>query len=127
MRWGFLSTIGDVVIFLLCCIDGKRGEQVKHHAIVKQLARHSPWAFMSDTLKIHKWVAFCLLNNDLVPQVLALRREQIQVECEHLACSSGRRTLEVLGGFLGLLKINLESCLHSIGFLGLSLGFLGFL
>jgi hypothetical protein len=36
MRWGFLSTlIGDVVLFLLCRVDGERGKQVKHDAIVK--------------------------------------------------------------------------------------------
>jgi hypothetical protein len=57
----------------------EHGEQVKHHAIVKQLAGHSPCAFMSDTLKIQLWVAFHLLDDNLVPQVLALRRKQIQL------------------------------------------------
>ncbi len=42
---GLLKYIGDVVLFLLCWIDGKCSEQVKHHAIVKQHARHPPWAF----------------------------------------------------------------------------------
>ncbi len=30
-----LKYVGDVVLFLLCCVDGKHGKQVKHHAIVK--------------------------------------------------------------------------------------------
>jgi hypothetical protein len=42
---GLLKYIGDVVLFLLCRVDGKRSEQVKHHTIVKRLARNSPWAF----------------------------------------------------------------------------------
>ncbi len=42
---GLLKYIQDVVLFLLSCIDGKRSEKVKHHAIVKRLARHSPRAF----------------------------------------------------------------------------------
>jgi hypothetical protein len=42
---GLLKYIGDVVLFLLCRVDGKRGGQVKHHAIFKLFARHSPWAF----------------------------------------------------------------------------------
>jgi hypothetical protein len=40
-----LKYIGDVVLFLLYCIDDKCSEQKKHQVIVKQLARHSPWAF----------------------------------------------------------------------------------
>jgi hypothetical protein len=39
---GLLKYIGDVVLFLLCPIDRERGEQVKHDAVVKQLARNSP-------------------------------------------------------------------------------------
>jgi hypothetical protein len=74
---GLLKYIGDVVLFLLCHIDGEHSEQVKHHATVKQLARHSPWAFMRDTLKIHIQVALRLLDNNLVPQVLALGRKQV--------------------------------------------------
>ncbi len=42
---GLLKYIGDVVLFLLCHVDGKHSEQVKHVANVKRLARHSPWAF----------------------------------------------------------------------------------
>jgi hypothetical protein len=42
---GLLKYVRDAVLFLLSCIDGKRSEKVKHHAIVKQVARHSPWAF----------------------------------------------------------------------------------
>jgi hypothetical protein len=42
---GLLKYVQDVVLFLLSCIDGKCSEKVKHHAIVKRLARHSPWAF----------------------------------------------------------------------------------
>ncbi len=42
---GLLKYIRDVVLFLLNCIDGKRSEKVKHHAIVKRLMRRSPWAF----------------------------------------------------------------------------------
>jgi hypothetical protein len=42
---GLLKYVRDVLLFLLSCIDGERSEKVKHHAIVKQLARHSPWAF----------------------------------------------------------------------------------
>ncbi len=45
---GLSEYILDVVLFLLCCIDGKRSEQVKHHTIVERLARHSPWAFQGD-------------------------------------------------------------------------------
>ncbi len=45
-----LKYIGDIVLFLLCCIDGERSEQVKHGAVVKRLAKHSPWAFQRDTL-----------------------------------------------------------------------------
>jgi hypothetical protein len=47
---GLLKYICDVVLFLLCCVDGECSEQVKHDAIVKRLARHSPWAFTRDTL-----------------------------------------------------------------------------
>ncbi len=47
---GFLEYIWDVVLFLLSCVDGKRSEKVKHDAVVKQFARHSPWAFQWDTL-----------------------------------------------------------------------------
>jgi hypothetical protein len=47
---GLLKYIGDIVFFLLCCLDGERGEQVKHVAVVKQLVRHFPWAFKRDTL-----------------------------------------------------------------------------
>jgi hypothetical protein len=86
-------------------------------------------------LKIHIWVAVRLLNDNLVPRVLDLGRKQIGIECKHLACSSGHRTLGVLGGFLGLHKIGLEISLNGvfghlgcfIGFLGHCLGFLGFL
>ncbi len=42
---GLLKYVQDVVLFLLSCIDGKHCEKVKHHAIVKRLARHSPRAF----------------------------------------------------------------------------------
>ncbi len=49
---GHLKFVQDVVLLLLSCIDGKRSEKVKHHAIIKQLARHSPWAFQCDTLKV---------------------------------------------------------------------------
>jgi hypothetical protein len=47
---GLLQYIQDVVLFLLCCIDGKHGEQVEQHTIVKQLAGHSPWACLRDIL-----------------------------------------------------------------------------
>jgi hypothetical protein len=47
---GLLKYIGDIVPFLLCRVDGKQGEQVKHDAAVKQLTRHSPWAFQRDAL-----------------------------------------------------------------------------
>ncbi len=30
---GLLTYIGDVVLFLLCRLDGKCGEQVKYHAL----------------------------------------------------------------------------------------------
>jgi hypothetical protein len=42
---GLLKYIGDVVLFLLNRVDGKCSEQVKHDAIVEQLAKRSPWAF----------------------------------------------------------------------------------
>jgi hypothetical protein len=43
---GLLKYIRDVlVLFLLSCVDGEHSEKVKHDAMVKQLARHSPWAF----------------------------------------------------------------------------------
>ncbi len=45
-----LKYIRDIVLFLLSRVDGVRGEKVKYHAIVKQLARHSPWAFQGVTL-----------------------------------------------------------------------------
>jgi hypothetical protein len=32
---GLLKYIGDIVLFLLCRIDGELGEQVKHDAVVK--------------------------------------------------------------------------------------------
>jgi hypothetical protein len=38
---GLLKYIRDVVLFLLSRIDGKHGEQVEQHALVKQLAGHS--------------------------------------------------------------------------------------
>jgi hypothetical protein len=44
--------ICDVVLFLLSHIDWKRGEKVKHHAIVKRLMRHPPWAVQRVTLKV---------------------------------------------------------------------------
>ncbi len=47
---GLLEYIGDVVLFLLSCVDGKRSEKVKHDTVFKQLARHSPWAFQRDAL-----------------------------------------------------------------------------
>ncbi len=47
---GLLKYIGDIVLFLLCRIDGERGEKVKHDAVVKRLLRHSPLAFRRDTL-----------------------------------------------------------------------------
>ncbi len=47
---GLLKYIGDIVLFLLCRVDGEHGEQVEHDAVIKQLARHSPWAFQRDTL-----------------------------------------------------------------------------
>ncbi len=76
----FLKYIRNVVLFLLSRVDQKHGEKVKHHAIVKRLTRHSPWAFQSVTLKVDVGVAFRLLADDLVPRVLALRRKQVQVE-----------------------------------------------
>jgi hypothetical protein len=45
---GLLKYICDIVHFLLSCVDGKRSEKVKHAAVVKLLARHSPWAFQRD-------------------------------------------------------------------------------
>ncbi len=45
-----LKYICDIVLLLLSRIDGERGEKVKHQAIVKQLTRHSPWAFQIATL-----------------------------------------------------------------------------
>ncbi len=47
---GLLKYIGDIVLFLLRCVDGNRSEKVKHDAVGKQLARHSPWAFQRDAL-----------------------------------------------------------------------------
>ncbi len=47
---GHLKYICDVVLILLCHVDEKHGEQVEVHAIVEQLARHSPWAFQRDAL-----------------------------------------------------------------------------
>jgi hypothetical protein len=64
---GLLKYSCDVVLFLLSCIDGEHSEKVKHDAIFKQLARHSPWAFKRDTLYVNKWVAIHLLADDLVP------------------------------------------------------------
>ncbi len=89
----FLKYTRDVVLFLLSCVNQKRGEKVKHHAIVNQLMRHSPWAFQSVTLKVDLGVAFRLLADDLVPRVLALRRKQVRIEQEHLACSNGHNSL----------------------------------
>ncbi len=60
-----LKYIRDIVLFLLSCIDRERGEKVKHHAIVKQLMGHSPWALQRVTLKVDVGVAFCLLADDL--------------------------------------------------------------
>ncbi len=45
-----LKYIHNIVLFLLSHVDGERGEKVKHHTIVKRLARHSPWAFQGVTL-----------------------------------------------------------------------------
>ncbi len=45
-----LKYICDIVLFLLSRVDGEHGEKVIHHAIIKQLARHSPWAFQSAIL-----------------------------------------------------------------------------
>ncbi len=45
-----LKYIHDIVIFLLSHVDGEHSEKVKHHAIVKRLARHYPWAFQGVTL-----------------------------------------------------------------------------
>jgi hypothetical protein len=39
---GLLKYIGDIVLFLLSCVDGKQSEKVKHDAVVKQLVRHCP-------------------------------------------------------------------------------------
>ncbi len=130
---GLLKYVRDVVLFLLSCIDGKRSEKVKHDTVVKRLARHSPWAFQWDTLKVHIWVAFRLLDNDLVPNVLALGRKQVQVEREHQVRGSGHCALSSLLGLLGLLKISLEASFHQVishcgrffSILGLWLGFLG--
>jgi hypothetical protein len=47
---GLPKYVQDVELFLLSCIDGKRSEKMKHHAIVKQVMQHSPWAFYLDTL-----------------------------------------------------------------------------
>ncbi len=47
---GFPKYIRDIVLFLLSSIDGKCSEKVRHDAIIKQLARHPPWAFQSVTL-----------------------------------------------------------------------------
>jgi hypothetical protein len=47
---GLLKYIGDILLLLLSCIDEKCTEKVKHDAVVKQLARHSPWAFQRDAL-----------------------------------------------------------------------------
>jgi hypothetical protein len=49
---GLLKYVQDLDIFLLSYINGKRSEKVKHHAIVERLARHPPWAFQGDTLKV---------------------------------------------------------------------------
>jgi hypothetical protein len=32
---GLLKYIGDILLFLLCRVDGECGEQVKHDAVVK--------------------------------------------------------------------------------------------
>jgi hypothetical protein len=47
---GLLKYILDVVLFLLSSIDGKCSEKVKNDAGIKQLARHSHWAFQRVTL-----------------------------------------------------------------------------
>ncbi len=47
---GLLKYIGDIVLLLQGCVDGKRSEKVKHDAVIKQLARHSLWAFQRDAL-----------------------------------------------------------------------------
>jgi hypothetical protein len=47
---GLPKSIGDIVLFLLSCIDGKRSKKVKHDAVIKGLARHYPWAFQRDAL-----------------------------------------------------------------------------
>jgi hypothetical protein len=39
---GLLKYIGDIVLFLLSCIDGKHSEKMKHDAVVKRHTRHSP-------------------------------------------------------------------------------------
>jgi hypothetical protein len=41
---GLLKYICDVVLLLLSCTDGKHGEKVEQHKIIKRLAGHSPWA-----------------------------------------------------------------------------------
>ncbi len=63
---GLPKYILDVVLFLLSHIDGKRSEKVKHHKILKRLARHYPWAFQRVTLIVDEWVTFHLLADDLV-------------------------------------------------------------
>jgi hypothetical protein len=72
---GLLKYIGDIVLFLLSCVNGKRSEKVKHDAVVKQLTRHSPWVFQRDALSVHIWVAFRLLADDLVPGAYLLSGE----------------------------------------------------
>ncbi len=100
-----LKYIRDILLFLLSRVVWKRGEKVKHHAIVKQLMQYSPWALQRVTLKVDAGVAFRLLADDLVPSVLALRREQVRIEREHLACGSGHSSLCNALGLLSLLKI----------------------
>ncbi len=72
-----LKYIRDILLFLLSRVDRKRSKKVKHHAIVKRLMKHSPWALQRVNLKVDVGVAFRLLADDLVPSVLALRRKQV--------------------------------------------------
>ncbi len=100
-----LKYICNVVLFLLSHVDRKRGEKVKHHAIAKRLTQHSPWALHCLTLKVDVGVAFRLLTDDLVLSVSALRRKQVRIEREHLACGSGHSSLRNAMGLFSLLKI----------------------
>jgi hypothetical protein len=60
---GLLKYVNDIVLFLLCRVDGEHGEQVKHDAVIEQLVKHSPWAFQGDACRFtNRLLSVCSLT-----------------------------------------------------------------